>query len=79
MTIELLSSSDGKEGDVKAANFLFSNYLKDDIGGCKRIEPTFTETDMAAAWKAVGMQFFLYKKYLHVYTSFCLLRFGSNK
>jgi len=55
MTIELLSLSDGKEGAVKAANFLFSNYLKDDIGGCKKIEPTFTETDMSAALKAVGL------------------------
>lgn len=54
MTIELLSSSDGKEGAAKAANFLFSNYLKKDVGNCNKKVPTFTETDMAAALKAVG-------------------------
>lgn len=59
LTIELLSSSDGKEGAAKAANFLFSNYLKQDVGNCIKKVPMFTETDMAAALKAVGVYILL--------------------
>lgn len=54
MTIELLSFSDGKEGVAKATSFLYSNYLKGDGACCNKIEPTFTESDVAAALKAVG-------------------------
>lgn len=53
-TIELLSSTDSKEGVAKAANFLFSNYLKSDTECCNKIEPKFTESHMTAALKAVG-------------------------
>ncbi|XP_020242317.1 dehydrodolichyl diphosphate synthase complex subunit Nus1-like isoform X2 [Asparagus officinalis] len=53
-TIELLSSSDCKQGAAKAANFLLSNYLKGDTEGCNKTEPTFTEADISAALKSVG-------------------------
>lgn len=54
MTIELLSFSDSKEGVAKAANLLYSNYLKGDAAGCNKTQLNFTESDVAAALNIVG-------------------------
>ncbi|XP_074590589.1 uncharacterized protein LOC141846442 [Curcuma longa] len=54
MTVEILSLSDGKEGVAKAANFLISNYMKDDSLRCNGTKPTFSESQVSNALKAIG-------------------------
>ncbi|KAJ0960876.1 hypothetical protein J5N97_010455 [Dioscorea zingiberensis] len=54
MTMELLSFSDNKEAVAKAASFLCSKYLKSNHSDADRVEPVFTEADMANALTAVG-------------------------
>ncbi|MQL83364.1 hypothetical protein Taro_015851 [Colocasia esculenta] len=54
MTLEVLSSYDGKEAVVNAANFLCSKHLKENnVVGDQR-ELVFTEADMADALTTVG-------------------------
>uniref|UniRef100_A0A1D1Z0W9 ditrans,polycis-polyprenyl diphosphate synthase [(2E,6E)-farnesyldiphosphate specific] n=1 Tax=Anthurium amnicola TaxID=1678845 RepID=A0A1D1Z0W9_9ARAE len=54
MSLEILSSSDGKEAVAKAATFLCSKYLKEDNLLGNQREPVFTETDIADALRTVG-------------------------
>ncbi|WOK93093.1 dehydrodolichyl diphosphate synthase complex subunit NUS1 isoform X3 [Canna indica] len=54
MTIEILSFSDGKEGIGKAASFLCSKYIRGDFVSCNRSEPTFEESEVTSALKAIG-------------------------
>lgn len=57
MTVEILSLFDGKEGVAKAANFLISNYMKDDSLRCNGTKPTFSESQVSNALKEIGMHF----------------------
>ncbi|CAN6290343.1 unnamed protein product [Urochloa humidicola] len=54
LVVECISGSDGKEGIAKAANLLCSAYLNGDTHGNGKMEPAFTEADMASSLKVVG-------------------------
>lgn len=53
MTIELLSFTDNN-GIAKAASFLCTKYLKDQLASCDEKDPNITETEMFDALNAVG-------------------------
>ncbi|PKA59926.1 ditrans,polycis-polyprenyl diphosphate synthase [Apostasia shenzhenica] len=54
ISLEVISFSDSKEGVAKAASFLCSKYLRDEIANFNKKESSFSETDMSDALKAVG-------------------------
>ncbi|KAJ1686415.1 hypothetical protein LUZ63_017805 [Rhynchospora breviuscula] len=54
MTVEIISYTDGKEAAVKGANYLCTNYLKNQDDALNKLGPKFTEPDVSSALKAIG-------------------------
>ncbi|KAL0907071.1 hypothetical protein M5K25_025613 [Dendrobium thyrsiflorum] len=54
MTVELLSFADNKGGLAKAASFLCSKYLKEELASCDRQDFRITETEISDALNIVG-------------------------
>ncbi|KAJ4746802.1 Dehydrodolichyl diphosphate synthase complex subunit NUS1 [Rhynchospora pubera] len=54
MTVEIIFYTDEKEAAAKGANYLCSNYLKNQDDTLNKLGPKFTEPDISSALKAVG-------------------------